>query len=163
MTPNPFLSGSPEHAAAAGPLAAFAALPTGMQLAFAIVLGLVVGSFINVVVHRLPIMMKRAWLAEIAEATGAPCADDGLPARYNLCVPRSACPHCGHALRAWENVPVLSYIALRAGAGTAVRRSARAIRSSNSRAARSPPARSRCSGRAAPHSPRSACARRSSR
>lgn len=113
MTPNPFLPGPPEHAAATGLLAAFAALPTGMQLAFAIVLGLVVGSFINVVAHRLPIMMKRAWLAEIAEATGEPCADDGLPARYNLCVPRSACPHCGHVLRAWENVPVLSYIVLR--------------------------------------------------
>ncbi|KHJ59323.1 prepilin peptidase, partial [Burkholderia glumae] len=59
-------------------------------------------------------MMQRAWQAELAEATGGdPPPDDGLPARYDLSVPRSACPHCGHVLRAWENVPVLSYLALR--------------------------------------------------
>jgi leader peptidase (prepilin peptidase) / N-methyltransferase len=101
-------------APASGPLAAFAALPAGFRYGFAIMLGLVIGSFINVVAHRLPIMMKRAWQAEIGEATGEPVEpDDGLPARYNLWVPRSACPHCGHVLRAWENVPVLGYLALR--------------------------------------------------
>jgi len=92
---------------------ALALLPHGVLVAFSVVLGLVVGSFVNVVVHRLPIMLERAWRAETADATGQPCADDGLPARYNLWLPRSACPHCGHALRAWENIPVLSWLALR--------------------------------------------------
>ena len=71
--------------------------------------GLVIGSFLNVVVHRLPIMLERAWRAEISDTTDEPLEDDGLPARYNLWVPRSACPHCGHVLSAWENLPVLSY------------------------------------------------------
>jgi leader peptidase (prepilin peptidase) / N-methyltransferase len=92
---------------------AFGALPAGVQLAFAIALGLVIGSFLNVVAYRLPIMLERAWRAEVSDATGVPAADDGLPARYNLCVPRSACPHCGHVLRAWENIPLLSYLVLR--------------------------------------------------
>ncbi|MFX1761013.1 A24 family peptidase [Paraburkholderia sp. A1RI-2L] len=98
-------------------------LPPGVLMGFAIVIGLVVGSFLNVVVHRLPIMLERAWRADAAEAFGQasasdePCMDcnpnDGLPARYNLWLPRSACPHCGHVLRAWENIPVLSWLALR--------------------------------------------------
>ncbi|APA86570.1 A24 family peptidase [Paraburkholderia sprentiae WSM5005] len=91
---------------------AFASLPAGVQVAFAIVLGLVIGSVLNVVVHRLPIMLERAWRTEIREATNEPQPDDRLPARYNLWVPRSACPHCGHALSAWENLPVLSYLLL---------------------------------------------------
>ncbi|KXU90515.1 peptidase A24 [Paraburkholderia monticola] len=92
---------------------AFASLPVGVQIAFAIVFGLVIGSFLNVVAHRLPIMLERAWRAEISEATDEPQPEDGLPARYNLWVPRSACPHCGHVLSAWENLPVLSYLLLR--------------------------------------------------
>lgn len=92
---------------------AFGSLPTVMQMAFAIVFGLVIGSFLNVVVHRLPIMLERAWRAEVSEAADEPLEDDGLPARYNLWVPRSACPHCGHVLSAWENLPVLSYVLLR--------------------------------------------------
>jgi leader peptidase (prepilin peptidase) / N-methyltransferase len=91
---------------------AFALLPVGMQYAFAIVFGLVIGSFLSVVVHRLPVMLERAWRAEV-DATlpdaPAPPGDDH-PARYNLAVPRSACPHCGHVLRAWENIPVVSYL-----------------------------------------------------
>jgi len=98
---------------AAGLSAAFGALPTGVQFAFAIALGLVIGSFLNVVAHRLPIMLERAWRAEVSDTTGVPPADDGLPSRYNLCVPRSACPHCGHVLSAWENIPVVSYLLLR--------------------------------------------------
>lgn len=88
-------------------------LPPALLMGFAIVLGLVVGSFLNVVVHRLPIMLERAWRAEAAETTGQLFTDDGLPARYNLWFPRSACPHCGHVLRAWENIPVFSWLALR--------------------------------------------------
>ncbi|MGF6598997.1 leader peptidase (prepilin peptidase)/N-methyltransferase [Paraburkholderia sp. GAS448] len=93
--------------------AVFGTLPTGLQMAFAVMFGLVVGSFLNVVVHRLPIMLERAWRAEVSETTGQPPADDGLPGRYNLWLPRSACPRCGHTLKAWENIPLLSYLVLR--------------------------------------------------
>ena len=96
--------------------AALGGLPSGVLMGFAIAFGLVIGSFLNVVVHRLPIMLERAWRADVTEATGTPgplFEDDGLPARYNLWLPRSACPHCGHVLRAWENIPVVSWIALR--------------------------------------------------
>jgi leader peptidase (prepilin peptidase)/N-methyltransferase len=96
------------------PWLAFAALPAAARYAFAVVIGLVVGSFLNVVAHRLPVMMQRAWQAELAEATGAArTPEDEIPPRYDLWAPRSACPHCGHVLRAWENVPVFSYLALR--------------------------------------------------
>lgn len=76
----------------------------------AVLLGLVVGSFLNVVIHRLPRMLEQGWRAECAELNGNP-----LPATepFNLVVPRSRCPHCGHAIRAIENVPVLSFLALR--------------------------------------------------
>ena len=93
--------------------AAFGMLPAGAQIAFVIVFGLVIGSFLNVVVHRLPIMLERAWRSEVSEATGHAFDEDGLPERYNLWLPRSACPHCGHVLRTWENIPVLSYLLLR--------------------------------------------------
>ncbi|AOI91140.1 A24 family peptidase [Burkholderia pseudomultivorans] len=109
MTPLYAAPDSPANA-----LLALAMLPPVAQYAFAVVLGLCVGSFVNVVVHRLPVMMQRAWQAEIAEATGsADTPDDGYPPRYDLCRPRSACPHCGHVLRAWENIPLVSYLLLR--------------------------------------------------
>lgn len=77
------------------------------------VLGLLVGSFLNVVIHRLPKMMERQWAAECAELQGR-TEEAAAPAeRYNLMVPRSACPHCGHVIRWYENIPVLSYVALR--------------------------------------------------
>lgn len=70
-------------------------------------LGLVVGSFLNVVIHRLPKMMEREWHEQCAGLNG----QTPEPAsRYNLFVPRSACPHCGHAIGALENIPVLSYL-----------------------------------------------------
>ncbi len=76
----------------------------------AVLFGLVVGSFLNVVIHRLPRMLEQGWRAECAELNGNP-----VPAAetYNLVLPRSRCPHCEHAIRAVENVPVLSYVALR--------------------------------------------------
>jgi leader peptidase (prepilin peptidase)/N-methyltransferase len=76
----------------------------------AAVLGLCVGSFLNVAIHRLPKMMERQWRAECAELAGefAPAAE-----RYNLVLPRSACPHCGHAITATENIPVISWLLLR--------------------------------------------------
>ena len=74
------------------------------------VFGLLIGSFLNVVVHRLPKMMERQWANECAEISGKP-NDESAP--FNLMVPRSRCPHCGHPIRWYENVPVLSYVALR--------------------------------------------------
>jgi leader peptidase (prepilin peptidase)/N-methyltransferase len=78
-------------------------------MSLCIFFGLCVGSFLNVVIHRLPKMMERQWLAECAEVTGAapPPAE-----RYNLMAPRSSCPKCGHRLSALENIPIASYIAL---------------------------------------------------
>lgn len=73
------------------------------------VLGLLIGSFLNVVVYRLPKMMERGWEAECAELSGKelPTAEP-----FNLMVPRSRCPHCGHQIRWFENIPVASYLAL---------------------------------------------------
>ena len=73
-------------------------------------LGLFVGSFLNVVIHRLPKMMERDWHAQAAELRGEPAPE---AARFNLATPRSRCPHCGHRLSALENIPVLSFIFLR--------------------------------------------------
>lgn len=84
------------------------------------IFGLLVGSFLNVVIHRLPKMMEREWQAQCAELNGQ-TAEPTL--RYNLMVPRSACPHCGHAIGAAENIPVLSYLFLRGkckGCGAAI-------------------------------------------
>jgi leader peptidase (prepilin peptidase)/N-methyltransferase len=85
-----------------------------------------VGSFLNVVIYRLPKMMEREWLAQCAELNGQ-TAEGSLPSggdvslvgaaevghRYNLVVPRSACPQCGHMISALENIPVISYLLLR--------------------------------------------------
>ncbi|MFM8354317.1 MAG: prepilin peptidase [Gammaproteobacteria bacterium] len=86
-------------------------------------LGLCVGSFLNVVVHRLPIMLQRRWredarsvLAEAGTEAGTLAeahTDSGSAAPFNLMVPRSRCPHCGHMIRAHENIPVISWLVLR--------------------------------------------------
>ncbi|XDJ36269.1 MAG: A24 family peptidase [Burkholderia sp.] len=100
--------------ALADPSLAFAELPAAVRYVLATMIGLVSGSFLNVVTYRVPIMMQRAWQAKLAKATGGdPMPDDQLPTRYGLWAPRSACPHCGHVLRALESVPVLSYLVLR--------------------------------------------------
>jgi len=89
----------------------------------ALVVGLCVGSFLNVVIHRLPKMMDRAWRADCAELAGQ---DVPKEAPYNLVVPRSACPGCGRGIRAAENIPVVSWLALRGKcAGCGMRISAR--------------------------------------
>lgn len=86
-----------------------------------IILGLIIGSFLNVVIHRLPVMLLRDWRRDCRDflsekfpgdlATAPLTAETA--AKYNLVVPRSACPHCGHQISALENIPVLSYLFLR--------------------------------------------------
>ena len=77
---------------------------------------LLVGSFLNVVIHRLPIMMEREWHAQLeafdAERSGREPAPPPAE-RFNLVLPRSRCPECGHGIRAIENLPVISYLFLR--------------------------------------------------
>jgi leader peptidase (prepilin peptidase)/N-methyltransferase len=68
------------------------------------IIGVVIGSFLNVVIYRLPKMMERAWQKELAQ-DGA----ENLP-RYNLLTPRSACPHCNHSIGVLENIPIISYV-----------------------------------------------------
>ncbi|MDZ4261320.1 MAG: prepilin peptidase, partial [Pseudomonadota bacterium] len=75
------------------------------------VLGLIVGSFLNVVIHRLPQMMQRDWRMQCRELLALPDESAETP-RFNLVVPRSRCPYCGHAITALENIPVLSYAVL---------------------------------------------------
>ena len=83
----------------------------------ALLFGLCIGSFLNVVIHRLPKMMEREWRAECAElareASGAPPGPPAPQETFNLFVPRSRCPGCGKGISAWQNIPVLSYLALR--------------------------------------------------
>ena len=74
------------------------------------ILGLMIGSFLNVVIYRLPEMMKRNWLQQCAELQGE--AVQTLP-EFNLFTPRSTCIHCGHKIIAWENIPIISYLFLR--------------------------------------------------
>ena len=76
----------------------------------ALALGLCIGSFLNVVIHRLPRMMEREWQAQCAELAGQPASPQEP---YSLIRPRSACPACGSRIRAWQNVPVLSWLLLR--------------------------------------------------
>lgn len=78
--------------------------------ALAGVFGLLVGSFLNVVIHRLPKMLERQWAAECAELNGAAAPETEA---LDLVRPRSRCPKCGHQIRWYENIPVLSYLALR--------------------------------------------------
>jgi leader peptidase (prepilin peptidase)/N-methyltransferase len=72
--------------------------------------GLMVGSFLNVVIHRLPIMMQRAWATECAELNNTP---PPVVEPLSLARPRSRCPKCGHRISALENLPILSWIVLR--------------------------------------------------
>ncbi|AYH45184.1 A24 family peptidase [Azoarcus sp. DN11] len=76
----------------------------------ATLLGLFVGSFLNVVIHRLPRMMEREWHAQAAELRNEPPPEQET---FNLATPRSRCPHCGHLITALENIPVVSYLMLR--------------------------------------------------
>ncbi|MFJ4434372.1 prepilin peptidase [Pseudomonas sp. NPDC089395] len=91
-------------------LSTFLAEQPAYFITLATLLGLLVGSFLNVLVYRLPIMLNRQWQREAREVLGL-VPDEH--ARFDLCLPASHCPHCGHRIRAWENIPLLSYLALR--------------------------------------------------
>jgi len=100
-----------------------------LTLVFAAIFGLLIGSFLNVVIHRLPLMMQAQWEAEAAginegRADAAPAEvsaaklrvsppEASAAAPFNLVVPRSRCPHCGYRITALENIPVLSWLLLR--------------------------------------------------
>lgn len=85
-------------------------------------LGLMVGSFLNVVIHRLPIMLEQGWHSQCVDLLKLPPETQTAltptlsptlsKEPFNLAVPRSRCPHCNHAIRAVENIPILSYIFL---------------------------------------------------
>lgn len=84
----------------------------------AVLFGLAVGSFLNVVIHRLPKMLDREWKAQCLEYLGsaapqAPQPTESAQPAYNLVVPRSGCPSCGHSITMLENIPVLSYLFLK--------------------------------------------------
>lgn len=78
--------------------------------AFVATIGLMVGSFLNVVIYRLPKMMQRDWQLQCAELRGETVKSSPV---FNLATPRSACAHCGHTITALENIPILSYLILK--------------------------------------------------
>lgn len=83
--------------------------PVGF-IAVSVLLGLAIGSFLNVVIHRLPRMMEREWAAQCAELRGEEIPESEP---FSIVRPRSRCPDCGHQISATENIPVLSYLILR--------------------------------------------------
>lgn len=75
------------------------------------VLSLLVGSFLNVVIYRVPIMMKREWREECLEFLDMPAEEK--PERFNLLLPSSRCPHCDTPIKSWQNIPIISYLFLK--------------------------------------------------
>lgn len=81
-----------------------------LLVGMAAIIGLVVGSFLNVVIHRLPIMLETQWRRQCDDILGT---DDDPAPPFNLLTPRSRCPHCQHTVGALENIPLISYLLLR--------------------------------------------------
>ncbi len=75
-----------------------------------LLLGLCIGSFLNVVIYRLPVMMERRWHVECCELLQQPATATD---KFNLATPASRCPKCSHQIKAWENIPVLSWLLLK--------------------------------------------------
>lgn len=82
----------------------------GLFIGCVALLGLCIGSFLNVVIYRLPVMMKREWQNQLEEYQGKELSQQPT---FNLMTPNSACPHCKHAIKAWQNIPVISYLFLK--------------------------------------------------
>ena len=97
-------------------------MPAGMWAEVLLIglLGLLIGSFLNVVIYRMPKMLERQWAAECAELGGQTPAQEEV---FNLMLPRSRCQKCGHQIRWHENIPIVSYLFLRgkcSACGTAI-------------------------------------------
>jgi leader peptidase (prepilin peptidase)/N-methyltransferase len=90
-----------------------AELPPEFVITVAALFGLAIGSFLNVVIHRLPKILERQWRAECAELAGGEAPSAGAVENLGLVTPRSRCPSCGHGITALENIPLASYFALR--------------------------------------------------
>jgi leader peptidase (prepilin peptidase)/N-methyltransferase len=93
-------------------LAALYAANVAIFAASVFIVGLIVGSFLNVVIYRLPVMLERDWRAQAAELLPAAAAG-AAPDKMTLSTPRSACPACKAPIKAWQNIPVVSWLALR--------------------------------------------------
>jgi len=86
-----------------------------LSIAGGVLLGLLVGSFLNVVIYRLPVMLEREWRQQCQELLahdGEATSGETPPEVFNLLRPRSRCPHCGTPVHAWQNIPVLSWLLL---------------------------------------------------
>lgn len=82
-------------------------------LGFALILGLLIGSFLNVVIHRLPLMMQSEWHRDCRELLALTPEQPEASGPFNLLRPRSACPHCQTPIKSWQNIPVVSWLLLR--------------------------------------------------
>lgn len=82
-------------------------------VALVIVIGLLVGSFLNVVIYRLPVMMEREWKSECKLILDPDSPNEEPAEPFNLAFPNSHCPNCDAPIRAWQNIPVISYVLLR--------------------------------------------------
>ncbi len=86
---------------------------TPIFISFVALLGLVVGSFLNVVIYRLPIMLDKTWRRDCEEFLGLDSSSELAKSTFNLIFPNSHCPHCNHPINAYENIPLISYLVLR--------------------------------------------------
>lgn len=84
-----------------------------LLVGFVAIIGLMIGSFLNVVIHRLPIMLEKEFRQECQTLLNPESEASSPVATYNLATPRSSCPSCGHQIKAIENIPVLSWLALK--------------------------------------------------
>ena len=93
-------------------LSIFQAYPVA-PVVIVIVIGLLVGSLLNVVIYRLPVMMEREWRSECKLILDPDSPGEELAEPFNLAFPHSHCPSCDAPIRAWQNIPVISYVLLR--------------------------------------------------
>ena len=82
-------------------------------IAVVFMFALLIGSFLNVIIHRLPIMMEREWRDQVAELQKTPSEKELIEGRFDLTMPRSCCPSCGKLITALQNIPVISYLFLK--------------------------------------------------